>query len=47
MTSVPVTQPDLNWFAVLAHHATRSPEKAFTVFEGETTTYGADGPARH
>jgi acyl-CoA synthetase (AMP-forming)/AMP-acid ligase II len=41
MTSVPVTQPDLNWFAVLAHHATRSPEKAFTVFEGETTTYGA------
>jgi len=41
MTSVPVTQPDLNWFAVLAHHATRSPEKAFTVFKGETTTYGA------
>jgi fatty-acyl-CoA synthase len=40
MTSVPVTQPDLNWFAVLAHHAIRSPEKAFTVFEGETTTYG-------
>ncbi|MGA2303635.1 MAG: long-chain fatty acid--CoA ligase [Acidimicrobiales bacterium] len=40
MTSAPVTQPDLNWFAVLAHHATRSPEKAFTVFEGETTTYG-------
>ena len=33
-------QPDLNWFAVLAHHATRSPEKAITVFEGETTTYG-------
>ena len=33
-------EPDLNWFAVLAHHATRSPEKAITVFEGETTTYG-------
>jgi fatty-acyl-CoA synthase len=40
MTSDPVMQPDLNWFAVLAHHATRSPEKAITVFEGETTTYG-------
>ena len=33
-------QPDLNWFAVLAHHATRTPDKAITVFEGETTTYG-------
>ncbi len=40
MTSAPLMQPDLNWFAVLAHHATRSPEKAITVFEGETTTYG-------
>jgi fatty-acyl-CoA synthase len=40
MTTEPVMQPDLNWFAVLAHHATRSPEKAITVFEGETTTYG-------
>jgi len=40
MTAVPVTRPDLNWFGVLAHHATRSPEKALTVFEGETTTYG-------
>jgi acyl-CoA synthetase (AMP-forming)/AMP-acid ligase II len=40
MTAAPVTTPDLNWFAVLAHHATRSPEKAITVFEGQTTTYG-------
>jgi acyl-CoA synthetase (AMP-forming)/AMP-acid ligase II len=30
---------DLNWFSVLAHHATRTPQKAFTVFEGETITY--------
>ena len=30
----------MNWFAVLAHHATRTPDKAMTVFEGETTTYG-------
>jgi acyl-CoA synthetase (AMP-forming)/AMP-acid ligase II len=40
MTPAPVLQPDLNWFAVLAHHAIRSPERAITVFEGETTTYG-------
>src|SRR5438309_3172819 len=33
-------QADMNWFAVLAHHATRTPDKAVTVFEGETTTYG-------
>src|SRR5271165_1740251 len=33
-------QVDMNWFAVLAHHATRTPDKAITVFEGETTTYG-------
>jgi fatty-acyl-CoA synthase len=32
-------QADVNWFAVLAHHATRTPDKAITVFEGETTTY--------
>jgi fatty-acyl-CoA synthase len=32
-------QADVNWFAVLAHHATRTPDKAMTVFEGETTTY--------
>src|SRR4051794_13327943 len=33
-------QADMNWFAVLAHHAIRTPDKAITVFEGETTTYG-------
>ena len=33
-------QADMNWFAVLAHHATRRPDQAMTVFEGETTTYG-------
>ncbi len=31
---------DMNWFAVLAHHATRTPDKAMTIFNGETTTYG-------
>src|SRR5579864_2047 len=30
----------MNWFAVLAHHAARTPDKAMTVFEGEATTYG-------
>ncbi len=29
----------MNWFSVLAHHATRTPDKAITVFEGATTTY--------
>jgi acyl-CoA synthetase (AMP-forming)/AMP-acid ligase II len=29
----------MNWFAVLAHHATRTPDKAITIFEGEVTTY--------
>jgi acyl-CoA synthetase (AMP-forming)/AMP-acid ligase II len=40
MTPAQTMEPDVNWFAVLAHHATRAPEKAITVFEGETTTYG-------
>ena len=31
---------DMNWFGVLAHHASRTPDKAITVFEGETITYG-------
>ncbi|MFZ0666069.1 MAG: long-chain fatty acid--CoA ligase [Acidimicrobiales bacterium] len=31
---------DMNWFAVLAHHATRTPDKAMTVFEATTITYG-------
>src|SRR5258708_530526 len=30
---------DMNWFAVLAHHATRAPDKAITIFEGERTSY--------
>jgi acyl-CoA synthetase (AMP-forming)/AMP-acid ligase II len=30
---------DMNWFAVLAHHAIRTPDKAITVFEGQQTTY--------
>ena len=30
----------MNWFAVLAHHATRAPDRPMTVFDGETTTYG-------
>jgi len=33
-------QADMNWFAVLAHHAGRTPDKAMTVFRGETITYG-------
>jgi fatty-acyl-CoA synthase len=32
---------DVNWFEVLAHHASRRPDQAMTVFGGETTTYGA------
>ena len=31
---------DVNWFEVLAHYASRRPDRAMTVFEGETTTYG-------
>jgi fatty-acyl-CoA synthase len=34
-----IVQPDMNWFAVLAHHARRTPDKAITVFEGQTMTY--------
>ncbi len=40
MTTAPMDSADVNWFAVLAHHAVRTPDKAVTVFEGETTTYG-------
>ena len=32
-------EADMNWFAVLAHHADRTPDKAVTVFEGEAITY--------
>ncbi len=40
MTLAQTTPADMNWFAVLAHHAARTPDQAITVFEGETTTYG-------
>jgi acyl-CoA synthetase (AMP-forming)/AMP-acid ligase II len=33
-------QADINWCGVLAHHARRTPDKAMTIFRGETTTYG-------
>jgi fatty-acyl-CoA synthase len=39
LTLAPTTEADMSWCAVLAHHATRTPDKAITVFEGETTTY--------
>jgi acyl-CoA synthetase (AMP-forming)/AMP-acid ligase II len=32
-------QADMNWFAVLTHHATRRPNQPMTVFEGTTLTY--------
>src|SRR5258708_7585377 len=40
MTLPHASEADMNWFGVLAHHARRSPDKAITIFEGETTTYG-------
>jgi fatty-acyl-CoA synthase len=41
-------EPDMNWFAVLDHHATRTPHAPMTVFGGETLSYGqmADRVAR-
>src|SRR3954463_12489297 len=39
MTTEPL-QADLSWCAVLAHHATRAPDKVMAVFDGEPTTYG-------
>ncbi|HET8621586.1 MAG TPA: long-chain fatty acid--CoA ligase [Acidimicrobiales bacterium] len=39
MTVEQTMQADVNWFAVLAHHAARTPGKAMTVFEGQATTY--------
>lgn len=30
---------DANWFAVLEHHARRTPDRAATVFEGRTSSY--------
>ena len=40
MTSRQAMQADMNWFAVLDHHAVRTPDKAITVWQGEPTTYG-------
>jgi fatty-acyl-CoA synthase len=40
VTSGAPTPADMNWFAVLAHHATRSPDNVMTVFEGTEITYG-------
>jgi acyl-CoA synthetase (AMP-forming)/AMP-acid ligase II len=33
-------EADMNWFAVLAHHARRTPDQVMTRFEGEAVTYG-------
>ena len=40
MSVGPTMLSDVSWCAVLAHHATRTPDKAMTVFEGQATTYG-------
>jgi non-ribosomal peptide synthetase component E (peptide arylation enzyme) len=40
VTFAEATQADMNWFGVLAHHATRTPDKAIAVFDGTTTSYG-------
>jgi acyl-CoA synthetase (AMP-forming)/AMP-acid ligase II len=37
--AVSLTQPDVNWCAVLAHHATRTPDRALAVCGAETVTY--------
>jgi fatty-acyl-CoA synthase len=39
MTTADTTPADMNWFAVLAHHAARTPDQPLTVFAGEVTTY--------
>jgi acyl-CoA synthetase (AMP-forming)/AMP-acid ligase II len=40
VTPAETVQADMNWFALLAHHAAGAPDKAITVFEGEKITYG-------
>lgn len=40
MTSPVPTTADMNWCAVLAHHARRTPDQVMTVFEGTEVTYG-------
>jgi fatty-acyl-CoA synthase len=39
MTAPQATGADMNWFAVLAHHASRAPDKPLTIFGDETVTY--------
>jgi len=39
VTPVPPMQADMNWFAVLAHHASRTPDKPIAVFEDASVTY--------
>ena len=34
-----VMDPDMSWFGVLEHHATRTPDKAFAVFGDDIVTY--------
>jgi acyl-CoA synthetase (AMP-forming)/AMP-acid ligase II len=40
VTSATTGSGDINWFAVLAHHAVRSPDRVMLEFEGERITYG-------
>jgi acyl-CoA synthetase (AMP-forming)/AMP-acid ligase II len=40
VTALDRGEPDLNWFAVLAHHATRDPGKPLAVSGQEVVTYG-------
>lgn len=39
MTAAHGMQADMNFFGVLDHHATRTPQQPITVFEGEAVTY--------
>jgi acyl-CoA synthetase (AMP-forming)/AMP-acid ligase II len=38
--SVEVSSADMNWCAVLGHHAERTPHKVLSIFGDETVTYG-------
>jgi fatty-acyl-CoA synthase len=40
MTGAQTNAADMNWYAVLAQHADRTPDQVMTVFAGQTTTYG-------
>ncbi|HVY11084.1 MAG TPA: long-chain fatty acid--CoA ligase [Mycobacteriales bacterium] len=37
--TTPASAADMNWCAVLAHHAERHPDRPMLVFEGQTITY--------